>query len=107
MKKMSTSKLIMAILIANFVILQVFTGYVTVEMLKVATQTGVLDFTPLVTLISTIVGEIGAYLIYAHKSAKENTQGGIVYETAMADLYDIGCESKLPDEDGKEAESEG
>ena len=41
------------------------------------------DLTPLVTLITTVVGEVIAFAVYAAKSVKENTAGGIVYETAM------------------------
>ena len=43
-------------------------------------------FSPLVALISAVVGEVIAFAIYALKSAKENTKGGIVYETAINNL---------------------
>ena len=44
------------------------------------------DFTPLVTLIGAVVSEVIGFAIYAIKSAKENTEGGIIYETTMAKL---------------------
>ena len=47
--------------------------------LHLAPQTGMVDFSPIVTLISAVVGEIIGFAIYAAKAAKENTIGGIVY----------------------------
>jgi len=41
------------------------------------------DFSPLVTLISLVIGETISYGIYAAKSKAENTQGGITYDMAM------------------------
>lgn len=38
------------------------------------------------TVITTIVGQILVYLIYAAKSSKENSVGGIKYETTMAQI---------------------
>ena len=52
------------------------------------------DFTPLVTLIGAVVSEVIGFAIYAIKSAKENTSGGIVYETAMMNL----CGNRDPSE---------
>ena len=37
----------------------------------------------LCTLITAVVGESISFAIYSYKSIKENTQGGIVYESAM------------------------
>lgn len=42
-----------------------------------------MDLSPLAGLIAATVGEVFAYAAYSAKSAKENTKGGIVYETAM------------------------
>jgi len=47
--------------------------------LHLVSQTGMVDFTPIVTLIGAVVGEIIGFAIYAAKAAKENTVGGIVY----------------------------
>jgi hypothetical protein len=41
------------------------------------------DFSPLITLISLVVGETISYGIYSAKSKAENTQGGIIYDIAM------------------------
>lgn len=41
------------------------------------------DFGPLTMLITAVVSEVIGFAIYAVKSTKENTVGGIVYDTAM------------------------
>ena len=41
------------------------------------------DLTPLQMLITTIVGEVIVFAVYSLKSLKENTKGGIIYQTAM------------------------
>ena len=55
-------------------------------MLDITINTGLIDFTPLVTLIGTIVSEVFGYAIYALKSTKENTVGGIVYDMAIQNI---------------------
>lgn len=42
-----------------------------------------MDLSPLAGLITATVEEVFAYAVYSGKSAKENTKGGIVYESAM------------------------
>lgn len=85
--KLSTSKLLIIFLFINCTIIEIFTGYVTLKSLDIATMTFMMpDFTPLVTLIGAVVSEVIGFAIYAIKSAKENTSGGIVYETAMMNL---------------------
>lgn len=85
--KISTSKLLIVFLFINCTIIEIFTGYVTLKSLDIATMTFMMpDFTPLVTLIGAVVSEVIGFAIYAIKSAKENTSGGIVYETAMINL---------------------
>ena len=57
-----------------------------IKMLSLAFVAGtMIDFTPLVALIGAVVGEVFSYAIYSLKSAKENTAGGIIYDTAMRD----------------------
>lgn len=46
-------------------------------------MTGMVDFSPIVTLIGAVVGEVIGFAIYAAKSTKENTEGGIVYQNMM------------------------
>lgn len=77
-KKFSTSKLIVLFLFLNCTAIEIFTGYVTLKGLNL----GYADFSPLTTLISSVVGEVIAFAVYAYKATKENTQGGIVYENA-------------------------
>jgi len=83
-KKISTSKLLVCFLFVNCSIIEFFTMYVIIKMLNIATFTGMgMDFSPLVALIGTVVTETIGYSIYSLKSTKENTKGGIVYETTM------------------------
>ena len=44
------------------------------------------NLTYLGTLITDVLGQILVFFIYSIKSTKENTKGGITYETAMAKL---------------------
>ena len=82
--KISTSKLLIAFLFLNCTLIEIFTGWVTVKSFTLAMMTGaIIDFTPLVSLIGAVVGEVIAFAIYALKSTRENTKGGIVYESAM------------------------
>ena len=93
--KISTSKLLIIFLFINCTIIEIFTGYVTLKSLDIATMTFMMpDFTPLVTLIGAVVSEVIGFAIYAIKSAKENTSGGIVYETARMNL----CGNRDPSE---------
>ena len=84
MKKMSTTKKFMLFLFINCTLIELFTGWVTVQNLILAREMGILlDFTPLVTLIGAIVGEVFSFAVYAAESTKENTKGGIIYEKAI------------------------
>lgn len=85
--KLPTSKLLILFLFINCTLIELFTGWVTIKSIDLATLTMVSpDFTPLVTLIGAVVSEVIGFAIYAIKSAKENTEGGIIYETTMAKL---------------------
>ena len=60
---------------------------VTLQSIYIAQITGYNpDFTPLVTLIGAVVGEVIGFAVYAIKAKAENTSGGIEYETAMYNL---------------------
>lgn len=85
-QKLATSKLLILFLFVNCSIIEIFTGWATVRMLNIAANTGLIDFTPLVTLIGAIVGEVFGYAVYALKSTKENTTGGIVYDMTMQSI---------------------
>ena len=41
------------------------------------------EFGPLSMLITAVVAEVISFSVYSLKSMKENTEGGIVYDTAM------------------------
>ena len=85
--KISTSKLLIVFLFINCTLIEIFTGYVTLRSFDVATMTFMMpDLTPLTTLIGAVISEVIGFAIYAIKSAKENTAGGIVYETAMMNM---------------------
>ena len=83
----SWSKLLLVFLFFNFTILEIFIGWVTIKSFSVALSINAMpDFTPLITLISAVIGQTLSYGIYASKSKAENTKDGIIYETAMAGL---------------------
>lgn len=83
-KKISTTKKIVLFLFINCTIIELFTGWVTIQSLMLAENYMMpVDFTPLVTLIGAVVSEVLGFAIYAVKSAKENSKGGIVYDTTV------------------------
>ena len=73
-KKISTTKLIALYL---FILLNVVLAFAMYMMYRLS------DLTYLGVLITDIVAQVITFLIYVVKSTKENTQGGITYETAM------------------------
>ena len=76
-KPITTTKLIAAYL---FVVLNVILIYACVAMWHFA------DLTYLGVLITDIAAQVVVYLLYIIKSTKENTAGGITFETAMHEL---------------------
>lgn len=82
--KIANSKLLIWFLFMNCTIIELFTIWVISKELVLA-ENGILipDLSPLMALITTVVAEVIGFGIYAVKSTKENTQGGIVYEAAM------------------------
>lgn len=86
-KRLSTSKLLILFLFINCSLIELFTMGVTLQSMYLAQITGYNpDFTPLVTLIGAVVGEVIGFAVYAIKAKAENTSGGIEYETAMYKL---------------------
>ena len=79
--RLSTSKKALIFLLANCTIIELFTFWVIVQQL--ASPSVSLDLTPLVALIGAVIGEVITVASYYAKSAKENTIGGIVYETTL------------------------
>lgn len=79
-RKLSTTKRLTFFLFVNCTIIEIFTLYVTLKQLNMGMG---VDLTPLQMLITTIVGEVIVFAVYSLKSLKENTKGGIIYQTAM------------------------
>ena len=79
-RKLSTTKRLTFFLFINCTIIEIFTLYVTLKQLNMGMG---VDLTPLQLLITTIVGEVIVFAVYSLKSLKENTKGGIIYQTAM------------------------
>lgn len=83
-KKLSTSKILMFFLLLNCTAIEIFTGIITVMNINIAREMCMTpDLTPLVALISAVVGETVGFAIYSVKAAKQNCRGGIVYQQAM------------------------
>lgn len=85
-KKIQTSKLIAAYL---FVLLNVVLIYAMTMMYLFR------DLTYLGVLISDIISQVVVYLIYIVKSTKENTSGGITYDTAMYNLKNQNSNNEI------------
>lgn len=85
--KIANSKLLVWFLFINCTIIELFTIWVICRELGLAAE-GILapDLSPLMALITTVVAEVIGFGIYALKSTKENTEGGIIFETAMREF---------------------
>lgn len=55
--------------------IEFFTIFLTFKSINM----GYIDFSALQSLITAVVAEVVGFAIYALKSTKENTKGGIVY----------------------------
>ena len=89
-KKISTSKILILFLFINCTVIEIFTGWVTIKSFSYSLMTGnAIDFSPLVTLIGAAVGEVIGFAIYSLKSTKENTAGGVVYDSIFRDKDSI------------------
>lgn len=90
-KKIETSKIVLWFMLFLLLSIILFTGYVTISMMNIAAYTNSpMDFTPLVALISAIVGQVIITLGYFIKSSKENQEGGITYLNAQYNLENDG-----------------
>lgn len=98
-RKLPTSKLLVFFLFVNCSLIELFTMGVTLQSMYIAQIVGYNpDFTPLVTLIGAVVGEVIGFAVYAIKAKAENTSGGIEYETAMYQLRQPPLEENPVDE---------
>lgn len=90
-KMISTSKMLIAFLFISCTFIEIFTGYITIKSFELAEMTMMSpDLSPLLSLIGSVVSETVGFAIYAIKSTKENTKGGIVYDTTMAQYNQEG-----------------
>lgn len=76
-EKLPTGKKALKFMIINCSIIELYSLF-AMYMLQ--------DLSPLTTLIAAVVGECVSIISYNIKSSKENTSGGIVYESAMKKL---------------------
>ena len=79
-KKLTTTKFLMFFLFISCSVVELFTIYITIKIINVGFE---IDLTPLTMLITAVVAEVIGFAIYSLKSSKENTKGGIIYETAL------------------------
>lgn len=98
-KKISCTKLIVLFLFINCTLVELFTGWVVIQNLALAATMGIpLDLTPLTTLVGTVVAEVFGFAVYAAKSTKENTKGGIVYDSTFCNMAN-GIDNDLIEEE--------
>lgn len=79
-KALTTTKFLMFFLFISCSIIELFTMYAVIKGMNMGYG---IDFTPLTMLISAVVAQTVGFAIYSLKSTKENTKGGIIFETAM------------------------
>lgn len=79
-KNLTTSKFLMLFLFISCSAIEIFTMYAIIKGMNMGFG---IDFTPLTMLITAVVAEVIGFSVYSLKSMKENTKGGIVYQTAM------------------------
>lgn len=79
-KKLTTTKFLMFFLFISCSVVELFTIYITIKIINIGFE---IDLTPLTMLITAVVAEVIGFAIYSLKSSKENTKGGIIYETAL------------------------
>lgn len=94
-KKLSTSKFLMLFLFISCTAIQFFTIFLTFKSLNM----GYVDFSALQSLITAVVAEVVGFAVYALKSTKENTKGGIVYQTAILEAQ----QQEIQEENNQEA----
>lgn len=79
-KTLTTTKFLMLFLFISCSAIEIFTMYAIIKGMNMGLG---IDFTPLTMLITSVVAEVIGFSVYSLKSMKENTKGGIVYQTAI------------------------
>lgn len=92
-KKLSTTKFLMLFLFLSCSAIEFFTIFLTFKSINM----GYIDFSALQTLIAAVVSQVIGFAVYSLKSTKENTKGGIVYQTAI-----IQAQNKLTENDNNQ-----
>ena len=83
-KKMPFSKKLLIFLFINFIILEIFTGWVTISSFTLAYAAGIApDFAPFIALLGAVIGQTISYGIYCSKSKAENVKDGLIYDLAI------------------------
>lgn len=78
-KKLTTSKFLMLFLFISCSIIELSTILLTFKSMDL----GQVDFSAVQSLITAVVAQVVGFAIYSLKSLKENTVGGVVYQTAI------------------------
>lgn len=87
--KLTTGKLAMWFLFVLCVVVVIFTGWIAIQQINLSYAIGMSpNFTPLITMIGAIMGATIDVAAYFAKSAKENSQGGIIFEAAAANNFE-------------------
>ena len=96
--KTTTSKFLMFFLFGSCTVIEAFTLIIIVKGMNMGygITTG-----PLEMLISSLFTEVAGFAVYSLKAAKQNTKGGIIYETAMSDW------EPMPEENDNQEEPVG
>ena len=78
-KRMTTSKLAMWFIFLNCTVVEVY---------SMAAMWHFGDLSPLYALLGAVVGQSLTYISYNNKACRENSRGGITYESAINGTYD-------------------
>lgn len=90
-EKLTFGKFWLIFLLANFMVIEIY---------SLTAMWFFADLTPLVGLIAAVIGDCVTLCSYFAKSSKENTTGGIVYESAMKKLeHELENSSSMSNDD--------
>ena len=78
-KRMTTSKCAMWFIFLNCTVVEIY---------SMAAMWHFGDLSPLYALLGAVVGQSLTYISYNNKACRENSRGGITYESAINGTYD-------------------
>lgn len=78
-KRMTTSKAAMWFIFLNCTVVEIY---------SMAAMWHFGDLSPLYALLGAVVGQSLTYISYNNKACRENSRGGITYESAINGTYD-------------------